>query len=167
MVQAGLQTGCRYGELVRLTVGDFNVDSGTVAVRRSKSGKPRHVVLTDEGSEFFVQLCTGRPVSEIMLRKASGGAWGASHQGRPMAEACGRARIEPPISFHGLRHTYASLAIMNGAPLTVVARNLGHADTAMVERHYGHLSPGYVADTIRATAPKFGIKPRHNVTPIR
>ena len=35
---------------------------------------------------------------------------------------------------------------MGGMPLMVVARNLGHADTRMVERHYGHLAPSYVAE---------------------
>jgi integrase len=80
-----------------------------------------------------------------------------------MAEACKRARIAPPVPFHVLRHTWASLAVMAGAPLMVVARNLGHADTRMVERHYGHLAPSYIADTIRATAPKFGIKPDRRV----
>jgi integrase len=48
---------------------------------------------------------------------------------------------------------------MAGAPLQVVAANLGHADTRMVERHYGHLAPSFVADAIRAGAPKFGFKP--------
>jgi integrase len=47
---------------------------------------------------------------------------------------------------------------MNGAPLFVVAKNLGHSDTRMVEKHYGHLAPSYVADAIRAAAPRFGIK---------
>jgi hypothetical protein len=28
----------------------------------------------------------------------------------------------------------------------VVAKNLGHADTRMVEKHYGHLAPSYIAD---------------------
>ena len=40
--------------------------------------------------------------------------------------------------------------------LHVVAKNLGHGDTRMVERHYGHLAPSYVADRIRKHAPKFG-----------
>jgi hypothetical protein len=44
---------------------------------------------------------------------------------------------------------------MNGVPLMVVAKNLGHADTRMVEKHYGHLAPSYVADAIRAGAPRF------------
>jgi integrase len=155
LVQAALQTGCRYSELARLEVADFNPDSGTVAIRRSKSGKARHVVLTDEGVFFFRQLAAGRASSEIMLRKANGEAWRASHQLRPMAQGCERAKIIPPVSFHALRHTWASHAVMNGVPLLVVAKNLGHADTRMVERHYGHLAPSYITEAIRAGAPKF------------
>jgi len=55
---------------------------------------------------------------------------------------------------------------MNGAPLMVVAKNLGHADTRMVEKHYGHLAPSFVADAIRAAAPSFGFKIERNVASI-
>jgi hypothetical protein len=37
----------------------------------------------------------------------------------------------------------------------VVAKNLGHVDTAMVEKHYGHLAPSFIAEAIRAGAPRF------------
>ena len=83
-----------------------------------------------------------------------------------MAEACERAGIKPVVSFHILRHTWASLSVMAGAPLMVVARNLGHADTRMVERHYGHLAPSYISDAIRAAAPKFGIVSERKVVSI-
>ena len=157
LVQAALQTGCRYSELSRLEVADFNLDSGTLAIRRSKSGKARHVVLTDEGVSFFRQLTAGRAGSETMLRKANGEAWRASHQLRPIAQACQRANVNPPVNFHALRHTWASLSVMSGVPLLVVAKNLGHADTRMVERHYGHLAPSYIAKEIRRGAPRFGV----------
>jgi integrase len=163
LVQAALQTGCRYSELARLEVADFNPDSGTLAIRQSKSGKARHVVLTDEGVFFFKQLTAGRTGSEIMLRKSNGEAWRASHQLRPTAHACQHAKIDPPVSFHALRHTWASHAVMNGVPLLVVAKNLGHADTRMVEKHYGHLAPSYIADAIRAGAPKFRFKPNPKI----
>ena len=52
---------------------------------------------------------------------------------------------------------------MNGVPLLVVARNLGHTDTRMVEKHYGHLAPSYIADAIREGAPRFGFKPDRKV----
>jgi integrase len=156
LVQGALETGARYGELCALTVSDFNPDSGTIAVRQSKSGKPRHIVLTDDGTEFFRVLTTGRPGSEFMFVKDVGDAWLRSHQAEPMKQANKNAKIAPPINFHGLRHTWASHAVMNGVPMLVVAKNLGHSDTRMVEKHYGHLAPSYVADAIRAGAPRFG-----------
>jgi len=159
LVEAALQTGARYGELARLEVRDFNPDVGTVAVRKSKSGKARHIVLTDEGVTLFRELTVGKPGDALILTRSSGEPWGQSHQWRFMDEAVTRARIAPAISFHGLRHTWASLAVMNGVPLMVVARNLGHADTRMTERHYGHLAPSFVAEAIRKGAPRFGFTP--------
>jgi integrase len=152
LVQAALQTGARYQELARLHVRDFNPDSGTLHIRKSKSAKDRHVVLTDEGQQLFGQLAAGRHGTEPML----GRAWGTNHQSAPMAEACKRAGLEP-INFHALRHTWASLSVMSGLPLMMVAKNLGHVDTRMVEKHYGHLAPSYVADQIRQHAPRFGL----------
>ncbi len=39
-----------------------------------------------------------------------------------------------------------------GAPFACRAHleRLGHRDTRMVELHYGHLAPSYVADEVRA-----------------
>ena len=156
LVKAALFTGCRYSELGRLRAGDFNPESGTVFVGQSKSGKARHVVLTDEGRRFFETLTAGRPGGALMLIHADGAGWGASHQIRPMAETCRAASITPAAGFHILRHTAASHLVMSGVPLNVVAHNLGHADTRMTERHYSHLAPSYIAETIRKFAPSFG-----------
>lgn len=185
LVEAALQTGCRYGELCRLTAGDFNADAGTLAIRTSKSGKPRHVVLTDEGIELFRRLCVGRRRGDLLfvsgarvaraqeIAAAAGkessedGSWRASQQARPMLDACQRAKISPSVNFHALRHTWASHSVMNGVPLMVVAKNLGHADTKMVEKHYGHLAPSFIVNEIRSKAPKFGAEATSNVTEIR
>jgi len=166
MVMSGLQTGARYSELARLRVHDFNPDSGTVSILKSKSGRARHVALTEEGAAFFAELCAGRPGADVLMRRANGEPWGASNQIEPMTAACRRAGISPAIGFHALRHSFASLSIMSGAPLVVVAAALGHADVRMVSRHYGHLAQSYVADAIRAAAPRFGIKPSRKVVPI-
>jgi integrase len=155
LVEAALQTGARYQELAQLRVGDFNSDAGTLHIRKTKTHKDRHIVLTDEGREFFGQLAVGRAKSEPLL----GREWKPSWQAPLILEACKNASIDPPINFHGLRHTWASLSVMAGMPLMVVARNLGHSDTRMVERHYGHLAPSYVAETIRTHAPRFGKTP--------
>jgi integrase len=158
LVQAALVTGARYGELASIRASDFNADSGTVHVRTSKSGKGRHIVLSDEGVAVFKSFVAGKSSETRLLVRDDGTAWTKSLQARPMLEACKDAKIEPEISFHVLRHTWASLAVMAGVPLLVVARNLGHADTRMVEKHYGHLAPSYIVDAIRASAPRFGIE---------
>jgi integrase len=163
LVQAALATGCRYSELARLQVHDFNTDAGTVHVRISKTGKDRHVVLNEEGRGLFEELAAGRPKNTLLFVKADGEPWGTSNQAEPMAKACAHAKIEPPASFHCLRHTFASLSIMAGMPLIVVAKALGHASTKMCELHYGHLSTSYVTDAVRQHAPRFGFKPNKTV----
>ena len=185
LVRAALATGARYSELANLRVADFNPDAvnrdhgievllagpgrcvGTVHVRASKSGKGRHIVLTEEGIRQFHGLCTGRTGIEWILLKGDASKWLKSHQTRPMREACVRGGITPLASFHTLRHTYASLSIMAGAPLLVVATNLGHSDTRMVEKHYGHLAADYVAREIRKAAPRFEPNPETTIVPFR
>jgi integrase len=142
--------------LCSLKVADFNADSGTLAIPDSKSGKPRHIVLSADGIEFFEIVTAGRVGIEPVFLKMDGSSWLPDHQSEPMDAANERAKISPPINFHGLRHTWASHAVMNGMPLMVVAKNLGHSDTRTVEKHYGHLAPSYISDAVRAHAPRFG-----------
>ena len=163
LVIGALQTGARYSELARLQVADFNPDAGNVAIRRSKSSKVRHIHLTDEGAGFFREATAGRAGNELIFTQSNGEPWGPSHQIRRMREGNERAKLKPPATFHSLRHTWASLSVMAGVPLVVVARNMGHVDTRMVERVYGHLARSYIAEEIRERAPRFGIEPRKKV----
>lgn len=166
MVQAALLTGCRYGEITALKVTDYNADAGTLHIRISKSGKPRHVVLTDEGRGFFDTATAGKNGSAPIFTRPDGEAWGRSHQQRPFKAACKVAKVDP-LTFHELRHSYASRLVMNGAPLAVIAAQLGHSDTRMVEKHYGHLCPNYIADTVRAAFGSLGVVEKTNVQPMR
>lgn len=167
LVQAALFTGARYAELTRLTAGDFNADARTLMVRESKSGRPRHIVLTDEAAAFFALATAGKTDGALVFTKPDGSAWGKSHQQRPLALACERAAIEPAISFHALRHTHASRLAMAGVPMMVIARQLGHGDARMAERVYAHLAPSYVAEAIRAGFAPLGIAGAGNVVPVR
>jgi integrase len=163
LVHAALLTGARYGELRNLLVRDCAL--GKVHVRKSKSGRPRHIVLTEEGVRFFTQLSAGRAGDEWLLLRA-GRQWNKSEQARPMRAACLRAAITPPIGFHQLRHSYASLSVMADMPLPVLARNLGHASTRMIEQHYGHMRADFVDEAIKAAAPRFGMVGKTNVRPL-
>jgi integrase len=171
IVTGALMTGCRYGELCVMQAGDFDPQAGTVTVRLSKGGKPRHVVLADEGRAFFQGIAAGKAGSARLFErdrvlmqatretavKTERAAWSDGDQFRPIRTACAAANISPAISFHELRHTYASRLAMRGVPLTVIAVQVGHSDTRMTERHYAHLSPSYVADTVRQSFGTLGI----------
>jgi hypothetical protein len=56
---------------------------------------------------------------------------------------------------------------MRGVAMGVIAEQLGHADTRMTEKHYAHLSGGYVADTIRTHFPTLGIAEDRDVVTLR
>jgi integrase len=157
LVRAALLTGCRYGELTRMRFSDFSPQPGTITVRESKSGTPRHVALNEEGQALFAELGAGKKGADPIFVRDDGKPWGKSHQQRPLQEASVRVEIDPPATFHILRHTYASALAMRGVPMGVIAAQLGHADTRMTEKHYAHLSPNYVADTVRAALPVLGI----------
>jgi integrase len=155
LVRGALVTGCRYGELCRADVGDFNPDVSAMLIRESKGGKPRWVPLDDAGAAFFEQITAGRAPTKPLFARADGERWGPSHQTRPLLAACKAAKLEP-CGFHTLRHTYASHRVMSGMPLIAVANVLGHSDTRMVEKHYGHLSPSYIREAVRSTALDLG-----------
>ncbi|AZO39497.1 MAG: site-specific integrase [Mesorhizobium sp.] len=152
LVSAALVTGARFGELARLRVSDYDAANKSVFVAESKSGKPRHIPLPAGGAELFERLAADRPSGEPLLRQESGAAWAPSTYNRSWKALLTQAKLSD-VTLHELRHTYASTMVRNGAPLIVVAEALGHSDTRMAEKHYAHLAPSYVADTIRRLAP--------------
>lgn len=101
LVQAALLTGCRYGELVAFRVADFDREAGTVSVRASKAGRPRHVVLTEDGIALFERHVAGQLGTALIFPRPDGRPWGPSHQHRPLREACRRAASthRPPSTF--------------------------------------------------------------------
>jgi integrase len=128
------------------------------------------------------ELIFQRDKVERRKRTEVGLAWGHGDQSRSMDAACIEAGLydESPVldgkgnvmkdengveikikvpncSFHELRHSYASMLVNNGVPLAFVAAQLGHSDTRMVEKHYGHLAPNALAESIRTLAPLLGI----------
>lgn len=141
LVMAALFTGCRFGELARLRVRDFDPVSSTLLVEISKSGKPRRVWVRPEAKAWFQHLIEGRAGNQPILIKLKATnslrgpkedlSWLAHDQKKLMDTACALAGVER-LTFHELRHTYASTLIKARVPLYVVAKQLGHGDTRMV-----------------------------------
>lgn len=58
---------------------------------------------------------------------------------RAMRERLG---LDPHLTFHSLRHTYATMLLMSGVDPKTVSEQMGHADVATTLRVYGHVMPG-------------------------
>jgi integrase len=167
LIEVALLTGARYGELRRMLVRDFDARSKTALVAESKASKPRRLPLTEEGCRLLEELTAGKDPNDFALIKADGTQWQKSEQHRRIHEACAAASIMPTVTFHGIRHTFASLLVTAGVPLAFVAEALGHSDTRMVSKHYAHLAPNVVHDAIRANLPSFGVQTEGKVQKLR
>ena len=156
MVMAALLTGARYSELAALEVRDFDTQSKSLWLRDTKSGTPRAVYLECEGFRLVVEAVIGKGRAELIFPRPDGKRWGAAHQMRPMQAAYKAAGLEP-VGFHDLRRTYGARLARKGVPMAVIAEALGHADERITRKHYAHLAPSYVAETIREAVAGLGI----------
>lgn len=89
---------------------------------------------------FFLNLCVGKQPEDLVLTHPRGNAWGRRDR-QIFSRTVVRAGLPSDTCFHTLRHSYASQLVEDGTPLSIVARQLGHASTMMVDKVYGHLSP--------------------------
>lgn len=148
LVQAALLTGARYGELTAMQVQDVDLRGERVYIHQSKSGRPRHIPLNAEGAAHFRELVKGKTGGSLVFERADGVAWGKNYQVRPLIEACDKAKIQPSVAFHELRHTYASHLAQAGVDLLTISKLLGHADTRITSKHYAHLADRTLAAAV-------------------
>jgi integrase len=169
IVQASLLTGARWGELRSIKVADVDLPNGSVRLCETKGGSPRDCYLEAEGVALFTRQCAGRNSDDFAFPAPGGAMWKDAHQIRRMVDACAAGRIEPVASFHDLRRTFGARLARAGVPMSVIAQALGHADERITRKHYAHLSPSYVSQTVREHAAGMGIveMDASTVTPIR
>lgn len=150
LIQGALFTGARYGELAKMRVCDFMTDTGLVYIQPAKSGKGRYIPLPPEGLDFFESRTAGKTGGDYVFTKKNGKQWGRNDSQHSIIVACKRANITPPVTFHELRHTYASMLAQRGVDLLTISKLLGHADTRITSKHYAHLCD----ETLRAAVAK-------------
>ncbi|HKX69876.1 MAG TPA: tyrosine-type recombinase/integrase [Acidimicrobiales bacterium] len=160
-------TGMRRSELLGLRWPDVDLEAATISVRRTRTRVSYEMheaarTKTKAGTRVVdIDLAT-----VVVLRrwakaqKAERLAWGPAYtdsgyvftaeDGRPLhADSVAnrfarlvRAADVPPIRFHDVRHTHASLLLAQGTPVLDVSRRIGHASAAMTLDVYGHVVPG-------------------------
>lgn len=155
LVHGALKTGCRYGELAKLKVSNVSIERRSIYIHASKNSKSRHIPLNNEGIDLFKTLVTGKIGTALVFTKDDGTPWGKNHHTRLLITANKIAKIDPIITFHDLRHTYASSLAQRGADLLIISKLLGHADTRITARHYAHLCDRTLANTVNSLLPTF------------
>ena len=127
-----LLTGCRRREIVQLRWSE--IDDDLIRLADSKTG-PRKVPLNTQARRILDRRPRGgspfvfpSPLDPCRPRGLELALWYRVRR---------EAGIED-VRLHDLRHTHASHAVMNGVPIPVVSRLLGHSNVRMTLR-YAHL----------------------------
>jgi integrase len=153
-VAAGLFGGFRVDEMIHFRPAfDVDLDLGTLAVQRQPNWQPK----TKRSHRHVPIAGVLRPILEAHLAERSSEEWVTpsfrnpakplnrhtfdTHFGRIVEDAELVAGIEDPmgVTYHTLRHTFASWLLMKGTDLYTVAQLLGNRPQ-QVETTYGHLS---------------------------
>jgi integrase len=186
LVLVAALTGLRRGEILALTWGDVDLEGQTVTVREGKTEAARRTVdlaptavelleeqrsALSEGGPPQADLGHAPPAehagrnvpapsseSAPVFPNNRGGQWnGHNFYTRVFAPAA-RAAGFPDLTFHDLRHTYASLLAAANVNPKMAGALLGHADGgALFLRRYSHLYPGagrQAADALERTLGK-------------
>jgi integrase len=135
LVELALYTGMRQGELLNLAWGDVDRARGVLLLEVTKSGRRREVPLN--GPAYAVlerRRASGTPAG-LVLGNRSGDSFRKSWEAAVEA-----AKLDAPLRFHDLRHTFASWAVQRGVTLVELKDLLGHSTLTMVLR-YAHLAP--------------------------
>lgn len=155
MIVVAINTGLRVGELLALRWGDLDLRRGEMHVRRSvveghidtpKSGKSRKVPLNETAMEVLKAHKHLR--SELLFCQDDGSMLTDGQIKWPLYRIRHRAGIAD-VSWHGLRHTFASHLVMRGVALKAIQELLGHS-TIEVTMRYAHLSPAVLKDAVAA-----------------
>ena len=147
LLETGYATGMRVGEVTRLLITDL--DSGRMAIRvdQGKGRKDRYVMLSQSLLETLRSYWReSKP--KLFLFPGLGGKKPlcVSAAQKAFDRARLQARIQKPVSFHTLRHSFATHLIENGTSVRTVQALLGHRSLQTTQR-YLHLAQNYLHQT--------------------
>lgn len=153
-----LASGCRIGEALALEWSDIDLKKGTISISKtlnryqetntpkSKAGL-REIDIDKATISLLKQYKKRQQVQSWQLGRSEGIVF--TPFTTKYAYACLlRKRLQghfknagvPDISFHGFRHTHASLLLNSGIPYKELQHRLGHSTLAMTMGTYSHLS---------------------------
>jgi integrase len=123
----GLHTGMRPGEIMGLRGKDIDLLKRKISVTNTKTGKPRTIKMTLEVENVLSQFIRPGKEEERLFK--------GKIPNEMLQDLCRSARI-PVLTFHGLRHTFATLALESGWSPRDVAKVLGHNKVSTTLDYY-------------------------------
>lgn len=152
------RSGLRISEALALQPKDIDLASGAVAVLHGKGDKRRTVGIDQQAVAVLENWLERRrrlgingaaPIFCVLERGKLGAPMYSSYVRNSLKRLGRVAGIEKRVHPHGLRHTFASELAMEGVPLHVIRRLLGHNSLAVTARYIEHLAPWEVIQAIR------------------
>jgi site-specific recombinase XerD len=146
-----LHCGARADEIFSLTWQDVDLDRGILTFRDAKAGT-RPAFLTNEAKRMIEARPKGEPTAFVFPARGGKKTTKISHSfwrvvdDLKFNEGIKDRRLK--VTFHSLRHSYASWLVENGTDLYAVKELLGHKDFKMTSR-YSHLSPSALQETVK------------------
>ena len=137
------ETGMRPSEAYRLTAADLDLARSHAILARhktkGKSGRVRVIYLTPRACELLASLAQRSPDGPLLRNKA-GTAWTRHTVAHRFGRLRDKLQLGAEATAESLRHLFVTDALDQGVPIATVAELAGHKSTAMIERHYSHLS---------------------------
>lgn len=135
-------TGCRPGEMARLEASHVNLAAGCVVYRQHKTdrvSRPRVIHLTPSALVIVQTQILLYPTGHL-FRNQFGDSIDLTTFGRYVWRFRERYGLGSGFTLYSMRHAFATDALASGVPDAVVSALLGHTSTAMLHKHYNHLS---------------------------
>ena len=156
IIGMALLTGARISELLSARWKDVDVDRRAWFIPISKTGRSRHVPLSQAAIDIVQRL--PRPEGAVFLfpnpRDPKKHLTTIKHAWQTARNAAGL----PDLRIHDLRHSAASFMINSGIDLFAVGKVLGHADHKSTMR-YSHLANDTLLAAVEAGAAKLNLTP--------
>lgn len=156
-----LHTGMRAGEIFALKWGHIDTDNGIIHIADPKSGHARKAFMTKTIKDIFVHMNSGKAEQLVFESRVNDKIDRISHAFRRTVARLGfNDGITDPrqiVTFHTLRHTFASWLALQGTPILTIKELLGHQNLAMTER-YSHLTPDHKRDAVEVIEKIFSEK---------
>ncbi len=143
-----LNTGFRSSELLSLTWADVDFSGGYITVRAAyaKNGESRSITMNKGLTETLKAIRISGSMSEVVFLSSRGTPYRSFRSA--FERAVRKGSIED-VTFHSLRHTFASRLVMAGVDLPTVKELMGHKDIKMTLR-YTHLSNRHKQNAVNA-----------------